>query len=344
VNVIETRGLAKTFGGTLGSKVEALLGVDLQVGAGEAFALLGPNGAGKTTLVKILLGLVRASAGEATLLGHVAGSPVSRLEVGYMPERRHYPGFLTAGQVLDLFGKLLGMDAALRRRRIDLVLEEVEMLSWRNQKVGGFSKGMQQRLALAQALLPDPRVLFLDEPTEGIDPLGRVSIRGILRRNLEQGKTLFINSHMLGEVELLCDRVAILVKGKIRREGPLSSLRAPNPEYRLTLTGSDEGAVSAAFAAAGQEAESIPAPPGLMVWRLEVGDRAELNAVLDAIRGAGLEIEEVQRVRASLEEIFVQTINEASDDDEGAAGPGGVQTFTKGPTEVSVATREVHSD
>ncbi len=343
MNVIETRGLAKTFGGGLGSKVkvEALRGVDLQVGAGEAFGLLGPNGAGKTTLVKILLGLVKATAGEATLLDHPAGTPISRLEVGYMPERRHYPGFLTAGQVLDLFGKLLGMDAALRRRRIDLVLEEVEMSSWRNHKVGGFSKGMQQRLALAQALLPDPRVLFLDEPTEGIDPLGRVAIRGILRRNLEQGKTLFINSHMLGEVELLCDRVAILVKGEIRREGPLSSLRAPNPEYRLTIAGNDEDAVRAALASAGQEAESIPAPPGLTVWRLEVGDRSQLNAALDATRSAGLEIEAVQRVRASLEEVFVQTINEADEDNAGAGGPGGVQTSAKGPTEVSVATREV---
>jgi len=329
VNVIETRGLAKTFGGALGSRVEALRGVDLQVGTGEAFGLLG---------------LVRATAGESTLLGHEAGTPASRLQVGYMPERRHYPGFLTAGQVLDLFGKLLGMDATLRRQRIGLVLEEVEMSAWRNQKVGGFSKGMQQRLALAQALLPDPRVLFLDEPTEGIDPLGRVSIRGILRRNLEQGKTLFVNSHMLGEVELLCDRVAILVKGKIRREGPLSSLRAPNPEYRLTLAGSDEDTARAALAASGHEAESIPAPPGLTVWRLEVGDRSELNAVLDATRSAGLEIEEVQRVRASLEEVFVQTINEASNDREGAGDPGGVQTSAKGPTEVSVATREVDHD
>ncbi len=344
MNVIETRGLAKTFGGALGSKVEALRGVDLQVGAGEAFGLLGPNGAGKTTLVKILLGLVGASAGEATLLGHAAGTPISRLVVGYMPERRHYPGFLTAGQVLDLFGKLLGMSATLRRQRIDMVLEEVEMSSWRNQKVGGFSKGMQQRLALAQALLPDPRVLFLDEPTEGIDPLGRVSIRGILRRNLERGKTLFVNSHMLGEVELLCDQVAILVKGEIRREGPLSSLRAPNPEYRLTLAGSDESAARGIFESVGQEAESIPSPPGLTVWRLKVGDRSALNDVLDATRGAGLEIEEVQRVRASLEEVFVQTINDANDDKAGAGGPGGVQTSASGPTEVSVATREVNND
>ncbi|NKB89396.1 MAG: ATP-binding cassette domain-containing protein [Acidobacteria bacterium] len=344
MNVIEIHGLAKTFGGAFGSKVEALRGVDLDVGAGEAFGLLGPNGAGKTTLVKILLGLVEPSSGDATLLGHPAGTPISRREVGYMPERRSYPGFLTAGQVLDLFGKLLGMDTATRRQRIDLVLEEVEMSAWRNQRVGGFSKGMQQRLALAQALLPDPKVLFLDEPTEGIDPLGRVSIRSILRRNLERGKTLFVNSHMLGEVELLCDRVAILVKGKVRRAGPLSSLRAPNPEYRLTLAGADEDGARQALTATGQEAESIPAPPGLTVWRLEVGDREELNQVLDSVRSSGLEIEEVQRVRASLEEVFVQTINDANEGGRGV-GPGGIQTGGRDEAvEVSVATREADNE
>jgi ABC-2 type transport system ATP-binding protein len=326
LNVIEITGLRKTFGSGLGGKVEALRGVDLSVTEGEAFGLLGPNGAGKTTLVKILLGLVSKTDGGATLLGQPAGTPASRLEIGYMPERRQYPGFLTAGQVLEFFGKLLGMDAPTRRRRIDIVLEEVEMSAWRNHRVGGFSKGMQQRLALAQALLPDPRVLFLDEPTEGIDPLGRVAIRSILRRNLEQGKTLFVNSHMLGEVELLCDRVAILVKGKIRREGPLSSLRAPNPEYRITIATDDNDGARAALQAAGQEAEAVDAPPGLSVWKLAVEDRGGMNHILDQVRSGGFEIEEVQRIRASLEEVFVQTIEDAGQADADAGGPGGIQT------------------
>lgn len=323
MNVIKTDALAKTYGGgPLGSRVDALRNVSIDVGAGEAFGLLGPNGAGKTTLVKILLGLVHPSGGSATLMGEPAGSPQSRLHVGYMPERREYPDFLTAAQVLELFGRLLGMDKRARSRRIDVALEEVEMSNWRDHRVGGFSKGMQQRLALAQALLPDPQVLFLDEPTEGIDPLGRVSIRGILRRNLEKGKTLFVNSHMLGEVELLCDRVAILVKGRVRREGPLSSLQAPNPEYRLVLAASDDDA-RAALGAAGEEAEALASPPGRSAWRLSVSNRSELNAALDRVRQSGIEIEEVQRVRASLEDVFVQTISDASSEDSGAALPGG---------------------
>ncbi len=340
MNVIQTLGLSKTYGGgPFGSGVDALRDVSIDVGTGEAFGLLGPNGAGKTTLVKILLGLVHPTAGSAVLLGEPAGSPKSRSHVGYMPERREYPDFLTAAQVLELFGRLLGMDKRERARRIDIVLEEVEMSAWRDHRVGGFSKGMQQRLALAQALLPDPQVLFLDEPTEGIDPLGRVSIRGILRRNLEKGKTLFVNSHMLGEVELLCDQVAILVKGQVRREGPLSSLQAPNPEYRLVLATSDEVTARAALAADGEEHESLAAPPGRSAWRLSVSDRSELNAALDRVRQAGIEIEEVQRVRASLEEVFVQTISDASSEDSDAGRPGGARSGDE-----SIAVADVRPD
>ncbi len=348
MNAIETLGLSKTYGGgPFGSRVDALRNVSIDVGEGEAFGLLGPNGAGKTTLVKILLGLVHPTDGTAMLLGEPAGSPKSRTNVGYMPERREYPDFLTAAQVLELFGRLLGMDKQARSRRIDVVLEEVEMSNWRDHRVGGFSKGMQQRLALAQALLPDPHVLFLDEPTEGIDPLGRVSIRGILRRNLEKGRTLFINSHMLGEVELLCDRVAILVKGRVRREGPLSSLQAPNPEYRLVLAATDDEA-RAALAATGDEHEVLAAPPGRSAWRLSVSDRGELNAALDRVRQSGIEIEEVQRVRASLEDVFVQTISDASSEDSEAGLPGGARSDQAGdadppapadePTPVTVTT------
>ncbi len=325
--VIQAQKLEKIYGGVLGTKVHALRGVDLEVGRGEAFGLLGPNGAGKTTLVKILLGLVSASSGSSTLLGQPAGTPISRLRVGYMPERRAYPSFLTAAQVLDLFGKMLGMDRTARQQRSEQVLEEVEMGKWRDQRVGGFSKGMQQRLALAQALLPDPEVLFLDEPTEGIDPLGRVAIRHILRGNLEKGKTLFLNSHMLTEVEMLCDRVAILVKGEVVRHGPLASLTAPEAQYRITLGTEDTEAVKRALAGIDEAAEELQAPPGQSIWRLTVEDRRQLNAALDRVRGAEIEIEEVRRVRSSLEEVFVETITEATERaGDAAQGPGGALT------------------
>lgn len=324
MNVIETQQLAKVYGGGMRTAVHALRGVDLEVAPGEAFGLLGPNGAGKTTVVKILLGLVHASGGEARLMGQPAGTPASRLRVGYMPERRAYPDFLTAAQVLDLFGSMLGMDAATRRSRANQVLEEVEMSSWRDHRVGGFSKGMQQRLALAQAMLPDPEVLFLDEPTEGIDPLGRVAIRQILRRNLERGKCLFVNSHMLTEVEMLCSRVAILVKGKVVRHGPLASLTSPDAQYRITVATEDDDAVRAALGMAPESLERLQAAAGVSTWRLQAADRGQLNAALDRLRHDGLEIEEVHRVRATLEEVFVKTITDAGDAGEADAGrPGG---------------------
>lgn len=327
MNVIEVNGLEKVYGGAWGAKVHALRGVDIEVGPGEAFGLLGPNGAGKTTLVKILLGLVRATGGTAALLGSPAGTPVSRRRVGYMPERRAYPEFLTAAQVLDLFGSMLGLDKQTRRQRAELVLEEVEMAQWRDHRVGGYSKGMQQRLALAQALLPDPEVLFLDEPTEGIDPIGRVQIRRILRRNLEKGKSLFVNSHMLTEVEMLCDRVAILVKGKVVRHGPLSSLTAPEADFRITVASDDLDRVGGLLAPIDPGAESMPAAPGLSTWKLTVEGRDQLNSALDALRGDGLEIDEVQRVRATLEEVFVETIGDAeAGGEESPASPGGATT------------------
>ncbi len=326
MNVIEVENLRKTYGGLLSPRVQALCGVDLSVESGQAFGLLGPNGAGKTTLVKILLGLVHASAGHARLLGRPPADPASRLLVGYMPERREYPPFLTAAQVLDFFGRMLGLDVAERRARTARVLEEVELSRWRDHRVGGFSKGMQQRLALAQALLPEPQVLFLDEPTEGIDPLGRVAIRRILRRNLERGRALFVNSHMLTEVEMVCDRVAILVRGRVVREGPLASLTSPQAQYRLTLANADGDAVAALLAGSGVTAEALEAPPGSSLWRLSVTDRAALNAALDRVRSAGIEVEELRRVRATLEEVFVETIRAESEphpaDGPAAAPPG----------------------
>jgi len=222
--MIETRGLRKTYKGFLGAPVDALQGVDIRVEPGQAFGLLGPNGAGKTTLVKILLGLVHPTSGEARLMGAPAGQPRSRRRVGYMPELRNYPQFLTAARCLDLFGRLHGIPRDERGRRIERTLEDVDLAKWRDHRVGGFSKGMKQRLALAQALLNDPEVLFLDEPAEGIDPLGRVVVRNILRRIRERGTTLFMNSHLLTEVEMVCDEVAIMHGGRVVEHGVLSEL------------------------------------------------------------------------------------------------------------------------
>lgn len=308
--IIEIEGIAKTYWGMFGKSVDALRGVDLQVEQGQAFGLLGPNGAGKTTLLKILLGLVHPSSGSARLLGRSAGSPASRLRAGYMPEHRRYPAFLKATQVLDLFGQLNGMGVAQRRRRVGEVLEEVELSQWSEHKVGGFSKGMRQRLALAQALLGEPELLFLDEPAEGIDPLGRVVVRNILRRYQERGATLFINSHLLTEVEMICDQVAILHDGLVAESGPLAHMTSREREYRLTVATSPEQ-VLAAIDGAVEALEEVKAPAGLHAWRLTVSDRAQLNSAVDRLRRADVEIEAIEAVRSSLEEVFLRAVRDA---------------------------------
>ena len=310
MTIIETSNLRKVYGGRLTAPVEALRGIDLSVKGGQAFGLLGPNGAGKTTLIKILMGLVNATEGSAILLGKPAGHTVTRLRVGYMPECRAYPDFLTAFQVLDLFGRMLGMPATQRRKRAGQLLEEVGMSKWRNHKVGGYSKGMIQRLALAQALVPNPEVLFLDEPTEGIDPLGRVTIRRVLRRRLEHGSSLFLSSHMLTEVEMICDQVAILAEGKIARSGPLDSLTTTELQYRVTVAGIDNDVFRETLDETVDAAEPLKAPEGLCSWRLSVRDRSVLNAALDRLRHAGAEIEEVVAERTSLEDVFIQAIRQ----------------------------------
>ncbi len=312
MSIIEIEGLDKTYYGMFGKSVPALRGVDLEVERGQAFGLLGPNGAGKTTLVKVLLGLVKKTSGSARLLGSPAGSATSRLRVGYMPENRHYPAFLKARQVLDLFGQLNGLPAARRKERIRAVLEDVEMSQWSEHKVGGFSKGMRQRLALAQALLNEPELLFLDEPAEGIDPLGRVVVRNILRRCQEGGTTLFINSHLLTEVEMICDQVAILHAGRVAESGRLTEMTSKEREYRL-IAASPPEQVLPVLDGAVESIEQVSAPAGLFAWKLTVGGRPQLNAAVDLLRGAGVEIEAIEAVRSSLEDVFLQAVKAADD-------------------------------
>jgi len=317
--IIQTHALHKVYKGLFGTPVEALRGVDIRVERGQAFGLLGPNGAGKTTLVKILLGLVHASDGEASLMGQRAGDPHSRRGVGYMPELRNYPQFLTAGRCLDLFGRMHGIDRAERERRIDKVLADVDLTQWRDRRVGGFSKGMKQRLALAQALLNEPELLFLDEPAEGIDPLGRVVVRNILRRARERGTTLFMNSHLLTEVEMVCDEVAILHDGRVVESGVLARLTSREREYRLTVASAAEK-VPTLLEGAVTAIESASAPAGLSAWILTVQDREQLNAAVDRLRAGAVLIDSVEPVRSSLEDVFLRAVGGSGDQQRGPAG------------------------
>jgi ABC-2 type transport system ATP-binding protein len=219
-SALAVRGLAKRYG-----SVEALRGVDLDVGEGELFGLLGPNGAGKSTLVKIAVGLVRASGGKAEVAGARAGSRAARASLGYLAELFRFPGWYTADEVLELHQRLAGSrGGAAERARL---LELVALADATKRRVDGMSKGMQQRLGVAQALVGEPRILLLDEPTSALDPVGRRTVRLLLEELRARGVSVLLNSHLLSEIELVCDRVAILLAGEVVAAGTPAELARP---------------------------------------------------------------------------------------------------------------------
>ena len=227
--IVDVEDLAKVYRSwsvTGRRRIEALAGVSLRAHAGEVFGLLGPNGAGKTTLIKSLLGVIRPSAGHASLFGRPAGSSAARQRVGYLPESLRIDPHHTARTALRFYGRLSRMSESEIRPRIDELLELVGLRDRDRESVRRFSKGMCQRLGLAQALMHDPDLLILDEPTDGLDPVGRNDVRKIIERLRDSGKTIFLNSHILQEVELVCTRVAIMSAGRLRGIGTVDELAA----------------------------------------------------------------------------------------------------------------------
>src|ERR1035437_5912252 len=204
----------------------ALHGLDLEVRAGEVFGFLGPNGAGKTTTMNVLLGFVPPTGGTASLFGIDVRQPIARQRIGYLPELTYYYKFLTAEELLRFYARIFGLPRAEADRRIDQLLKLVELESARKRPIKTYSKGMQQRVGLAQALINNPDLLILDEPTSGLDPLGRMKVREIIQRLKNEGKTVFFSSHELGEVETVCDRVAIINQGELKAAGRVSDLVA----------------------------------------------------------------------------------------------------------------------
>jgi ABC-2 type transport system ATP-binding protein len=193
----------------------AVEGLTLEVRRGEVFGFLGPNGAGKSTSIKMLLGLVVPTGGEATVLSSPAGDVETRRKIGFLPEHFRFYDWLTATELLYLHGRLYAMAAALLRERVPALLDLVGLAPHRDRRLGDFSKGMLQRLGLAQALLNDPELIFLDEPTSGLDPVGRRLVRDIIKAQRSRGATVFLNSHLLSEVEVTCDRVAFIKRGEV---------------------------------------------------------------------------------------------------------------------------------
>jgi ABC-2 type transport system ATP-binding protein len=301
--VIEAEGLRKVYRSRFGTRrVTALDGIDLSVGAGEVFGLLGPNGAGKTTTVKILLGLTRPTAGSARLFGIPVSDPESRRRVGYLPEGHRFPGYLTARQTLSIFGRMSGMARSAVAARVPDLLARVRLSDWADVKVKKFSKGMTQRLGLAAALVHDPEVLLLDEPTDGVDPVGRREIRDLLRDEASRGRAILLNSHLLSEIELTCDRVAVLRRGRVAAQGRIADLTAQGSRYRMTASPVDE-TLLAAFRDTGASVERVN---GHIV--LGTRDLAHLNSLVDALRARGALLTELSPVRSTLEDVFVDLV------------------------------------
>lgn len=224
--ILETRDLRVEFKAqspSSGIKV-AVKNLNLKVYAGEVFGFLGPNGAGKTTTMNVLLGFVNATSGAAYLFGVDVREPIARQRIGYLPELTYYYKFLTAEELLRFYGRIFGLKRSILDQRIDELLKLVELEHARKRPIKTYSKGMQQRVGLAQALINDPDLLILDEPTSGLDPIGRMKVREIIQRLKQMGKTVFFSSHELGEVETICDRVAIVNQGELKVEGRVSEL------------------------------------------------------------------------------------------------------------------------
>ncbi len=309
---VQVRGLAKFYkSGFRQPPIPALKKLDLDIAAGEIFGLLGPNGAGKTTLVKILLGVVMPSAGKADLFGMSVRKPEARQRVGFLPENHRFPGFLTPYQMLDLYGRMSGVPDQDRKRRIPELLSQVGMERWSATRMRKFSKGMMQRVGLAQALINDPQLVFLDEPTDGVDPIGRREIRDLLTWLRQQGVTVFLNSHLLSEVEQVCTRIAILNEGQLVREGTVADLTTAEYAYELVATPIPESVLTLCGEAI-QPINGI-APErteALVRYRVQVADRSGLNEILDQLRSAEVELEAVRPLRYSLEDSFVKLIQD----------------------------------
>ncbi|MBR2720205.1 MAG: ABC transporter ATP-binding protein [Lentisphaeria bacterium] len=214
-------------------KARAVNGIDFEVRPGEVVGLLGPNGSGKSTTVKMLLGLLYPTGGKLTVFGRSPRAVETKREIGYLPEESYLYKFLTAEETLDFFGSLFNLSAADRKQRIDQLLDMVGLAHARRRRVGEFSKGMQRRIGLAQAMINDPAFLILDEPTSGLDPLGCREVKDLILTLKKRGKTVLITSHLLSDVEDICDRVIILYGGKIRAEGALDNLLTVNNETRI---------------------------------------------------------------------------------------------------------------
>jgi ABC-2 type transport system ATP-binding protein len=301
--VLQTSDLTKRYrtGFWLTRKATALQKVSLTVYAGETFGLLGQNGAGKTTLLKTLLGIVRPSQGRALLLGKPLGNRSAKQRIGYLPENPYFYDYLTGQEILKFTAGLFGLSAAVQKERIPALIELVGLdpRTARKKQLRQYSKGMLQRIGLAQALINDPELVFLDEPMSGLDPLGRYQMREIIQSLKQQGKTIFFNSHVLSDVEKLCDRVAILDRGELICAGTLQELLGDAQAYTVRVRGGNPEVLK-------QRINGLQFQDGCWTGQLR-GDPQDFVASLRLIKA---QLVSMQLARPSLEEFFVHQLKE----------------------------------
>ncbi len=297
--VIETHGLRKYYGPTL-----AVADLSLTVGRGEIFGFLGPNGAGKTTSIKMLLALVQPSGGRGQVLGAPLGDRDARARIGFLPEHFRFHDTLSASELLRFHGRLYGLRGVDLEARIDRLLTRVDLIDAADRPLHGYSKGMLQRAGLAQALLNDPQLVFLDEPTSGLDPLGRLLVRNIIDELRADGVTVFLNSHLLGEVEATCDRVAFVKRGRVVTDMHLRD-GSTILDLELRVTPADE-AVQAGLSEFGTDIRLLD--NGAIAMRIDSESR--VPAIVNWLVARQVEVLAVHPRRQSLEEMFVKVMGE----------------------------------
>ena len=302
--LIRVQGLVKDFRPGLGIRKKRVLhGIDFEVKRGELFGFIGPNGAGKTTTLKILMGLIRATEGEAQILGHDVRETAFREHIGFAPESPYFYDFLTGAEILDFYARLCAVPKARRKERVREVLDWVGLGHAADARLRTYSKGMLQRVGIAQAIVHDPSVVFLDEPMSGLDPVGRKEIRDLVVRLSAAGKTIFMNTHILSDVETICDRVAIIVQGRIAHQGRLDAALA-NGDRQVDITFSALSPELAEEAEARFEA-SLSGRGERITLRVA---HKQVNELVQVATSHGAVIEELSPVRASLEALFLDAV------------------------------------
>jgi ABC-2 type transport system ATP-binding protein len=304
MKVIQTENLSKTFRvGFFQRRVEAVRGLNLEVDSGEIFGFLGPNGAGKTTTIKMLLSLIYPTAGQATLLGRPLGDVKARRRIGFLPEQPYFYDYLAGREFLDFFGRFFELEPRTRRQRVDDLLERVGLAQAGGLPLRKYSKGMLQRIGMAQALLNDPELVILDEPMSGLDPRGRKEIRDLVLELKKQGKTVFFSTHILPDVEMICDRVGIIYQGRLVQLGRLDQiLSAAVESVDLQVKGLDPASQTALEALGA----SVLEQGGL--WLIRVPGQAAADQALELVRKHHAQLIALAPHRETLEEYFLRQI------------------------------------